>query len=130
MSVAKSYIHIPRELKTNCHASSVHKMDHSRSSTYPPEKGSMDWSNDNKNTQQVAPYDPSRWATPPPQGDRVGEGTLVLVDENGNQVGALGEHINVAGVVPGSQGSFLFHFETCLCQDRLLTRVRYRTCGD
>lgn len=63
----------------------------------------MTWSSDNKNTQQVAPYDPSRWATPPPQGDRAGEGTLILVDENGNQVGGLGEHINVAGVVPGSQ---------------------------
>ncbi|RPB20559.1 hypothetical protein L211DRAFT_517593 [Terfezia boudieri ATCC MYA-4762] len=79
-------------------------MDHNnRSNTSPPEKGGMTWSSDNKNTQQVAPYDPSRWATPPPQGDRAGEGTLILVDENGNQVGGLGEHINVAGVVPGSQ---------------------------
>lgn len=81
----------------------------------------MNWSNDNKNTQQVAPYDPSRWATPPPQGDRVDEGNLILVDENGNQVGALGEHINVAGVVPGSQRSYFSHFESCLCQDRILT---------
>lgn len=76
----------------------------------------MNWSNDNKNTQQAAPYDPSRWATPPLQGDRAGEGTLVLVDENGNQVGALGEHINVAGVVPGSQGPYFSYFEACLFQ--------------
>ena len=49
-------------------------------------------------------YDPSVW-TPPPQ-DCAEGGTLVLVDENGNQVGALGEHINVTGVVPGSSGSY------------------------
>ena len=74
----------------------------------------MSSSNDNKNTQHVPPYDPSRWATPPPQGDRGGEGTLVLVDENGNQVGSLGEHINVAGVVPGIHGSCFpyFHHKT------------------
>lgn len=50
-------------------------------------------------------YNPSAWPTPPPQ-DREEEGTLVLVDENGNQVGALGEHISVAGVVPGSHGVY------------------------
>ena len=48
-------------------------------------------------------YDPAAWTAPPQ--DRAEEGTLVLVDENGNQVGALGEHISVTGVVPGSHGS-------------------------
>ncbi|KAF8427670.1 senescence-associated protein-domain-containing protein [Tirmania nivea] len=84
-------------------------MDQNGSNACPPEKGGMIWSNDNSNTLQRAPYDPSRWATPSPQEDRAGErtslaeGTLVLVDENGNQVGVLGEHINIADVVPGSQ---------------------------
>lgn len=79
-------------------------MNPQQSSSYPPEKGNTNWSND----QQSAPYNPATYGRAPsplPQ-DRAEEGTLVLVDENGNQVGALGEHINVAGVVPGSQGLF------------------------
>lgn len=60
----------------------------------------MNWSNDSKS--QPPKYDPSRYGTPPPPQNQDPEGTLILVDENGQQVGALGEHINVAGVVPGS----------------------------
>ena len=75
-------------------------MDPSRN-TYPSEKGEMNWSNQSPKPHPA--YDPSTWGAPPQ--DRAVEGTLVLVDaETGNQVGTLGEHINVADVVPGSDG--------------------------
>ncbi|KAF8473217.1 senescence-associated protein-domain-containing protein [Kalaharituber pfeilii] len=79
-------------------------MDHPRSNSFPLEKQNTNWSNDNPSGH--APYNPNDWATPPPQrGEgQAEEGTLILVDlENGQQVGSLGEHINVSGVVPGSQ---------------------------
>ncbi|KAI5795396.1 senescence-associated protein-domain-containing protein [Peziza echinospora] len=48
-------------------------------------------------------YDPSAYGTIKHPQDGQG-GTLVLYDmENGNQVGELGEHIQVSGVSPGSQ---------------------------
>ena len=57
-------------------------------------------------------YDPSTYGAHNHQQDGRG-GTLVLFDmENGNQVGELGERIQVSGVAPGSQGWWAGHHST------------------